>query len=311
MSIQAMTETWSLDINPTSKLVLLSLADHVNEDGICWPSLKLLSKKCGLTYRSVVSHIKNLCDIGVITKSSRYDKSGNQRSNIYRFNFLGISHQQSGEKFDKWGVKEVQEGVKEIHPYKNHKDNHKCISTGGKKITEKDCSNNFNYHKLTKNKKRKLIKSIFIRWAKIMNRPNARLDNSRKTAIHWAFTMGYTEDQIMSAIHGCSKSEFHMGKNKNNALYNDITTILKDSVRVESFMAMRASKCSVIDGNAMDPTLALRHAINKYPNLPESVQRAYKLACEKAGCKRNLHFMTEYQALKIFEPIYHSIIVNN
>lgn len=40
MSIAIMSAVWNTyDGTPARKLVLLALADHANDEGVCWPSL--------------------------------------------------------------------------------------------------------------------------------------------------------------------------------------------------------------------------------------------------------------------------------
>ncbi|WP_185802962.1 helix-turn-helix domain-containing protein [Pontivivens nitratireducens] len=65
MSIKIMSRIWeSGGLKPTEKLILLSLADHANDDGVCYPSLARLVAKTGLSERGAQSTIKNLEERG-------------------------------------------------------------------------------------------------------------------------------------------------------------------------------------------------------------------------------------------------------
>jgi len=79
MSISLMTEAWSLQsINHTQKLVLLALADSANDDGMCFPSIAALKKKCSLSERGVQKCISELEGMGLVTKKMR-----NGHSTVY------------------------------------------------------------------------------------------------------------------------------------------------------------------------------------------------------------------------------------
>lgn len=55
MSINLMSAVWKMPIPSTPKLVLLSLADQVNDEGagVCWPSQPQIAKRCSLSDRAV------------------------------------------------------------------------------------------------------------------------------------------------------------------------------------------------------------------------------------------------------------------
>ena len=67
-----MTKVWSLkDISSTQKLVLLALSDSANDDGICYPSVAALVKKCSLSDRGVQKCLAELQGMGFVTKKMR------------------------------------------------------------------------------------------------------------------------------------------------------------------------------------------------------------------------------------------------
>jgi len=55
MSIKHMNLAWELpdDLGPIEVFVLLCLADHADGDGICWPGLKHVARKCRVSRRTV------------------------------------------------------------------------------------------------------------------------------------------------------------------------------------------------------------------------------------------------------------------
>jgi hypothetical protein len=79
MSIKLMTAVWDReDLSSTQKLVLLSLADWANDDGLCWPSIERLAIKTSMAGRSVQRIIRDLESMGfvkrneVLGKGNRY-----------------------------------------------------------------------------------------------------------------------------------------------------------------------------------------------------------------------------------------------
>lgn len=57
-----------LDAAPGLKVVATILADHADHDGICWPSQRRIAAMSKLTERSVGRHVRELIELGVVTK---------------------------------------------------------------------------------------------------------------------------------------------------------------------------------------------------------------------------------------------------
>lgn len=81
MSIRIMTAVWDTptQLNPTARLVLLSLADQANDDGWCWPSLASTGRRCGVSEDTVRRWITVLAMTGLV---ERHPREG--RSTMYR-----------------------------------------------------------------------------------------------------------------------------------------------------------------------------------------------------------------------------------
>ena len=60
MSISFMALAWKAAIPSGRKLVLLSLCDHANDQGECYPSVEALARKCSMGQRTVQQHIGEL-----------------------------------------------------------------------------------------------------------------------------------------------------------------------------------------------------------------------------------------------------------
>lgn len=74
MSVKVMSLVWSLDLPDSQKIVLLALADSANDEGVCWPSMASLTKKCSKGERTVQGVIKELVSAGHMTRVERPGK---------------------------------------------------------------------------------------------------------------------------------------------------------------------------------------------------------------------------------------------
>jgi DNA-binding transcriptional ArsR family regulator len=93
MSFQAMS--WAVNQScptPTSKLILLLLANYADEHSSCFPSRETLAKLSNCDERTVRRALKQLTEAGLVTIEPRYRETGIQTSNRY---FLNL--EQSGE----------------------------------------------------------------------------------------------------------------------------------------------------------------------------------------------------------------------
>jgi DNA-binding MarR family transcriptional regulator len=84
MSVQAMTWAWSLDLPPTEKFVLVTLADHASIDtATCWPGLNRMAELTGFSTSGVRKALRRLTDKGLIQTHGRWRADGGRSSNTY------------------------------------------------------------------------------------------------------------------------------------------------------------------------------------------------------------------------------------
>jgi hypothetical protein len=79
-----MTWAWATPLPPTPKLVLLALADIVDDTGSCWPSQNAIAAKCSITTRTVQRIIVMLHNQELLIIEPRYRADGSRSSNRYR-----------------------------------------------------------------------------------------------------------------------------------------------------------------------------------------------------------------------------------
>lgn len=93
MSIKAMNWVWNLDntiVSSVYKVTLLALADHCDDSGVCYPSIKRLAEKTGLSRSTIKSHIKKLQVSGVLTVLPVYEDNGSRGTNLYKLLIDGV-----------------------------------------------------------------------------------------------------------------------------------------------------------------------------------------------------------------------------
>jgi len=74
-----------IGLKPATKIVLYWLADHHNETtGDCFPSIKRLVDLCEMDRATVIRHINNLEEIGIVKRVERKRDNGSQTSNAYQ-----------------------------------------------------------------------------------------------------------------------------------------------------------------------------------------------------------------------------------
>ena len=78
-----MAWAWKQPIPSHRKLILLAIADHADDQGICWPSQNGLGRKCGMSRVSVWRNVKALVASGYITAEPRSAR-GLKAANVYK-----------------------------------------------------------------------------------------------------------------------------------------------------------------------------------------------------------------------------------
>jgi len=72
MSIRIMSAVWAVsEASKTELLCLLALADHANDDGYCWPSVKTVARKCRISERQCQRLLATLESKGDFARQDR------------------------------------------------------------------------------------------------------------------------------------------------------------------------------------------------------------------------------------------------
>lgn len=83
MSVKALTWAWAQELPTATKIVLMALADHADDDGVCWPGMKGVAAKCGINRRNTQRHISRLISLGLMEAVERRRSDNSQTSNLF------------------------------------------------------------------------------------------------------------------------------------------------------------------------------------------------------------------------------------
>lgn len=75
MSTLILSACWPLDLSPSQKLVVISLADQANDEGVCWPSMASLMRRTCLSERAVRNALRDLEAGGYLRTHHREGRS--------------------------------------------------------------------------------------------------------------------------------------------------------------------------------------------------------------------------------------------
>lgn len=125
MSVKAITWAFDRPVSATEKVVLLALADHADEHGMCWPSISLLVKRAHVGERTVQRALQSLEDGGFIARERRQRENGSDTSNLYLLNMDGSQRKPTDTSVTKGGVN--------LAPHAVHGG---VIQTGGEGVTQ-------------------------------------------------------------------------------------------------------------------------------------------------------------------------------
>ena len=96
-----------------------------------------------------------------------------------------------------------------------------------------------------------LISEVYEYWLSQMRPGRTRvpaLDKKRRLKVASAIA-DYGALECMRAIDGCKRSDFHMGRNKQNKKYDDLELIFRDQDHIERFLSYVAGPASEWGGS--------------------------------------------------------------
>ena len=78
-----MSQVWERpDLDPYERLILLALADHADDEGVCYPSISRLVDRTGMAERGVQKVLKRLTEKGHLAVETNAGRKGTNRYSI-------------------------------------------------------------------------------------------------------------------------------------------------------------------------------------------------------------------------------------
>jgi hypothetical protein len=90
--------------------------------------------------------------------------------------------------------------------------------------------------RLSADENQQQIENVFEHWKVLMDHPNAKLDEKRKSIISKALKLGYSVADLCQAIAGCSYTPHNIGDNDRGQRYDGLHVILRDADQIDRFI---------------------------------------------------------------------------
>ena len=83
---------WNARLSPTQKFVLFAYESFASSDSHeCFPSYGTIAERTGYEKRSVITAVRELTSMGILTKELRYRPNGSQTSNNYKIVYSSLA----------------------------------------------------------------------------------------------------------------------------------------------------------------------------------------------------------------------------
>ncbi|MFT6347102.1 MAG: hypothetical protein ACJAYB_000083 [Psychromonas sp.] len=219
---------WEQEIKKAPlKLTLLQLANNSNDDGVSWYSIPKMAGNCSMSERAFQGHVKTLEKDGFLNIKERAGTSS-----IYTLKSIEI------ELHDQPTPAESAPHPRRICTTPPQNLHHTPAESADDPNNE--LNNELKSDPNTIEELKIVIKTdcefVFSRWQEIMGKSSSKLTKDRRSKIEARLKEGFTPDQLIEAIRGCKKSDYHMGKNDSGTVFNSIDLIFRNAGKVEEFI---------------------------------------------------------------------------
>lgn len=201
MSVDATSWAWRQDVRGTKKLVLLCLADWANAESECWYSVAAIVERCCVGRSAVFDALRDLEAEGFLQRTERFRENGSRTSNVYVLCLSGRPDSAvrmpdgppSGEQDPQ---NRQEEPVEEKESDDSQKDDP--------------------------------VADVWATYVEVIRPRQRDLDPGGRKIIRDALKVA-SVDECKRAILGCSKSDWHMGRDPrtNGRSYKQLSQILK------------------------------------------------------------------------------------
>ncbi len=232
MSLDAIAWAWRQPVDDQGELlVLLSLADYANEKALCWPSQQTLMTKSRMKSKTTLNKkLRSLQEQGLINWQRRPKAGGGSSSNLYQL--LCMPQSESTDN----GLSESPVSTPESPIYEPPESTDNELSFITEPVINKNQSVIEPSEPCSESPESDVVQEIFTYWQQRLNHPQAKLADTRRKKIRAALAMGYSVNDLKTAIFGCSVTPFNMGENDRGQKYDGLNIILKDADNIDRFI---------------------------------------------------------------------------
>lgn len=223
MSIQAVA--WVLEQSETKglqRLVMISLANHADENGECWPSHQRIAGEAASSVQQIRRVLAALEESGVIERLTNAAPDArmrpDRRTNLYRL--VGYGRPQEGHP-----------SPERVAPQRR---------AGSPSAPERVALEGGPNHQLEPSVEPKTsgasgaVERIFAAFQDATGKTRAKLtDDRRGRIVRWLRV--YSEDELTDAVRGWRWSPHYCGDNDRGTVYNDLELLLRDAKHIEQF----------------------------------------------------------------------------
>ena len=125
------------------------------------------------------------------------------------------------------------------------------------------------------------VRDVFAFWQTTMDHPQARLDDKRKRHIRSALKMGYSVNDLKSAILGCSLTPHNIGFNDRNQRYDGLHLILRSADQIDRFI--RNAKSPPLENRQTVQDKLIDHSTQEWAERKKAELRAREQETDDAG----------------------------
>jgi DNA-binding transcriptional ArsR family regulator len=230
VSVRATNWAWErgreLRLKQGELLVLIRVADHADNEGVCWPGNDYLADYTAMDESTVRRNLRRLEDRGLLHRERRNPKRGRGR----RSDAICLRLDQPGESparssATNRAIPDDQPGDQGGAYIENRKENHQRSEI-------EELRSSISSH----------VGSIFNEWIDITGRTGqTQLSEKRRKLILDALQgsprhgAGYPVRDLLDAVRGWRYSPHHRGENPQATVYDGLDLLLRDSDRIEFF----------------------------------------------------------------------------
>ncbi len=250
-------------IGSAAVLVYAVLAQHSDEDGVCWPSVGRVAEIAGISERAVRRHLRTLEGHRQIMTETRDDGKG-QTSNSYRL----LTTQQPPDKIDTTpGQNEPSPRTKAPGAPGQKRQGPPDKSARGTRTIEQEPDEPDSKNKNQRTRKAAPSMSVLEVWEYYRTkRPKVRVLGADVEKEIKARLKKFTVEEICRAIDGNFRSPYHCGQNDRQTEYHELELIVRNDAKVNMFLAVPENNKSVLSAKNQRNLAALEDFMGAHPS---------------------------------------------